>query len=181
MDKNKEQFVGYLAIPHERVGVLIGGSGKVKRRIEEKTGVKLVINGDTGEVDVISNAGADPMGVLKAESIVTAIGRGFSPVRAFELMADNVILRVINLVEVVGHSRKALERQKARLIGSKGKTRALIEEMTDTKISIYGKTASIIGEEESVGMASNAVRMIASGVPHGDVYKVIRNWKKAGL
>ena len=52
----------YFRLPKERVGVAIGPDGEVKREIERRTGAKLTLDGETGEV--IIEPGDDPLGAI---------------------------------------------------------------------------------------------------------------------
>jgi len=73
----QEEFV---RIPKERVAVLIGKKGKTKREIEERTGTRIEVDSETGEVFITSTEKTrDPLAVWKARDVVLAIGRGFSP------------------------------------------------------------------------------------------------------
>ena len=60
---------------------------------------------------------------------------------------------------------------KGRIIGAEGKSRRTIEELTETNVSVYGKTVSIIGLAEGVDMARRAIETLLSGSPHANVYK----------
>ena len=73
----------YARIPQERIGVLIGPGGGTKRRLEGDTGVKILIDSESGEVTIDESAAKDKFMAVKARDIVTAIGRGFSDERAF--------------------------------------------------------------------------------------------------
>lgn len=112
----------------------------------------------------------DPLAVWKTKSIVKAIGRGFNPESALKLKEDDVYLEIINLTEYVGKSKKALARQKGRIIGKEGRTRQIIIEMASVSLSVYGKTVGIIGDLENVMVAKEAVEMILSGSRHKSVY-----------
>ncbi|MBS7621647.1 hypothetical protein KEJ32_06015, partial [Candidatus Bathyarchaeota archaeon] len=68
--------------------------------------------------------------------VVTAIGRGFSPEHAFKLIQDEeAVLDIIDLRIIFGKSESDIRRVKGRIIGMDGKTRRLIEELTDTNIA----------------------------------------------
>jgi ribosomal RNA assembly protein len=164
----------YVRIPLERVGVLIGKDGTVKKSIEESTGTRIDLDSRTGEITIeqVEETG-DPLAAWVARDIVTAIGRGFSPERASRLLEEDQMLRVTDLTSELGKSEKALHRQKSRLIGRRGRTRSIIEETTRTDISIMGKTVSIIGDDEQVAIAYEAVEMIVRGIPHKIVYKFL--------
>jgi len=164
----------YLRIPLDRIGVVIGEKGEIKSEIEKKTNTIISIDGKTGEVTIENTPNTtDPSGILKARDIITAIARGFSPEKAFRLFDDNQILDVINLKEYIGDSKNHITRIKGRIIGEKGKTRKMIEELTDTYISIYGHTVSIIGGYEEVRVAREAIEMLIRGMQHGTVYRFL--------
>ena len=171
-----------LNIPRERVGVLIGPQGSVKRRIEEALGVVLEVDSGSGSVRIrlarSPEEGGDPVALFKARDVVQAIGRGFSPERAFRLFEDGVVLSVIDIADYVKPSRNNLVRVRARLIGREGRTRRIIEETTNTYVSIYGDTVAIIGEEEDVRAAEEAVIDLINGAPHSAVYKKLNEYAR---
>ncbi len=158
-------------IPKERVGALIGIDGETKGFIERRTGVKMRI--DTGgEVDIEDNP-RDPLAALKVMDLVKAIGRGFSPHRAFRLLEEDEYLEVIELGDFVGKKGDQLARVRARLIGSNGKTRRIIEDLTGANMSIYGSTVSLIGNSIQLPIAKTAVEMILRGSEHATVYRYL--------
>jgi ribosomal RNA assembly protein len=162
----------YVKIPRSRVAVLIGKDGKVKEEIEERLKVKLTVD-EEGTV-AVENVGEDVLAEWKARDMVKAIGRGLNPRKALKLTSDEYVLDVIKLQDIVGRSKKALIRQKGRIIGQGGKTRRMIEECTGTDVSVSGKTVAIIGTPERVQAARRAVVMLAKGIPHGVVYKMLQ-------
>ena len=52
-------FQHIVKIPKERIGVLIGKGGKVKQQIEERCGVKIEIDSETGDTMIIGNSSAE--------------------------------------------------------------------------------------------------------------------------
>lgn len=149
-------------IPDERLPVLIGKDGDVKRYIEAQTGVSLSIN------DEIAIEG-EAVSVLTAERMVQAIGRGFSPDAAKKLLGEDATLVVIQLPK----DRNALVRAKARIIGTRGKAKRKIEYMAGTDIAVYGKTVSIIGDYGHADRARLAIEKLLKGSPHKNVYKFL--------
>jgi ribosomal RNA assembly protein len=147
-------------IPEERVGVLIGKNGKTKERLEKSTKTKIEI----GECVEISGEGLD---ILKASEIVKAIGRGFSPETAFLLLDDNFVLEIISLE---GETKNTIKRLMARVIGRDGSSKKIIEEKTGCQVSVYGKTASVIGPSAKIEKATKAVKQLLLGRSHGFVY-----------
>ena len=161
----------YLKIPRERVGVVIGKNGITKNEIENLTKTEIIVDSEAGSVAISpTEETEDPLAVWKARYIVKAIGRGFNPEISVKLMGDETILEIINLPDYVGKSKKAILRQKARIIGKDGRTKDIITDMTGVDISIYGKTVSIIGDMEQIHIAKEAVEMILNGVRHKTVY-----------
>ena len=148
----------------------------MKQRIEEKLSVNLQVDSETGNVDINLKSNAqDPSLLFRAREVVTAIGRGFSPGRAFTLIRDDeASLEVIDLRETVGRSPSDLKRLKGRIIGKAGKTRRIIEELSEAQISVYGHTVSIIGNTDKAGIASEAVRMLLRGSQHRTVYQFLQ-------
>jgi ribosomal RNA assembly protein len=169
----------YLKIPRERVGVLIGKKGEVKQNIEKLTHTQLEIDSEAGTVVINPQEDLeDPLLPWKTRSIVKAIGRGFNPEIALRLLDDDVSLDIIKLTEYVGKSKKALARQKGRIIGRDGITRQIIYEMTSVDMSVYGKTVSIIGDLDNILIAKEAVEMILNGSRHKSVYGFLEKKKQ---
>jgi ribosomal RNA assembly protein len=161
----------YLKIPRERVGVVIGKNGTTKDEIENLTKTEITVDSEAGTISISpTEETEDPLSVWKARYIVKAIGRGFNPEISVKLMGDETILEIINLPDYVGKSKKAILRQKARIIGKEGRTKDIITDMTGVDISIYGKTVAIIGDMEQIHIAKEAVEMILNGVRHKTVY-----------
>lgn len=161
----------YLKIPKDRVGVAIGKNGKIKHQLEIITKTELKIDSDTGNISISSTDETDdPLAIWKARYMIKAIGRGFNPDIALTLEDDELILEIINLQDYVGKSKKALVRQKGRIIGKKGRTRQIMHDMLDVEISIYGKTVSLIGKIENIQMAKEAIEMILDGSRQKTVY-----------
>ncbi|MEM0003747.1 MAG: KH domain-containing protein [Desulfurococcaceae archaeon] len=164
----------YEKIPLERVGVLLGNNGAVKKEIEEKTRTILTIDSNTGSV-IIEPAfpNTTALELMKAQNIVRAIGYGFSPERAFRLLEDDQVLEVIDVRQYVGDKPNHLKRVLGRVIGEEGKARRNLEELTGTYISIYGPYVAIIGDYETANIAKKAIEMLVEGRMHSTVYRYI--------
>ncbi len=166
-------FEQVVRIPVERVGAVIGREGGTKRFLEEEMGVKLSVDGREGLVTVKAEGtlDADP---FSATRVIEAIGRGFSPQKARRLLDEGTALEVIDLRDYAGRSTNSLERIRGRVIGVKGKSRRVIEELTACHLSVYGRTVAIIGEASGVQLASQAVRSLATGSQHKTVYNSLQ-------
>ena len=163
-------------IPSERIGVLIGREGTVKSKIEESCGgCTIDVNGQSGEVYIKSEDTTDLIAPFKATEIVTAIGRGFSADVAMALLKDENVLHVIDLREFAGKSTNSIERVKGRIIGEGGRARRNMEQLTSTRICVYGKTVSVIGETIQLYQVIEAIRSLSGGSMHGTVYNKLES------
>ena len=69
-------------VPAERVGVIVGRNGRVRKRVERLTNTKIEVDSEgivkiTGREDT-----EDPVLAWKAKDIIRAMARGFSPKNA---------------------------------------------------------------------------------------------------
>lgn len=166
-----ETAIATLKVPRERIGAIIGKGGETKRRLEDLGLSDLRIESSTGEVTVIQRN--DPIRSRQVVSVIQAISRGFSPERAISLLNDDFFLHVISLKDYAKPGSRRMNEIRARIIGSSGKTRRIIEDLTDTYISVYGDTVSIIGDYVSLEYSVRAVSMILGGRKHRTVYQYL--------
>ncbi len=172
----------YIKIPMERIAVVIGHNGETKKNLENRSGIHLEINSRLGEITIEDHNVEDPLQVLKLESIVRAIGRGFSPEHAMTLLGDDTDLYIFNIHDYVSKKESHVRRLKSRIIGTEGKTKRILEELTDSYISVYGHTVSIISDFENIDIAKRAVDKLLSGSKHAAVYRFIEsNMRKLKL
>tara|TARA_B110000014_G_scaffold238997_1_gene206064 strand:- start:319 stop:888 length:570 start_codon:yes stop_codon:yes gene_type:complete len=167
-----------IRIPTDRIGALIGKSGKTKKLIEQKCSVNLDIDSEGGEVIITTKKLTDDIEPFKAVEIVSAIGRGFSPDNAMKLLSGENSLHIIDLREFVGKSPDQIERVKGRIIGEGGKARLNIENLTNALITVYGRTVAIIGEPNQLRLAVDAISSLSAGSMHGPVYSKLESAKR---
>lgn len=171
---DSENFRYELKVPRDRIAVIIGVKGKDKKELEESTNTKINIDSKEGDI-VIS--GEDALGLYTAREIIRAISRGFNPEIAKLLLNEDYVLEIIDINNLVGKNKSQLLRIKGRVIGTKGKSRRVIEDLTGTYISVYGKTISIIGYPDAADAARRAIESLLRGAKHGNVYKVLEKRK----
>jgi ribosomal RNA assembly protein len=104
--------------------------------------------------------------------VIKAIGRGFNPDIAFLILKQDYVFELINMNDFAKTKNDSV-RLKGRVIGSEGKSRNTIEELTETNISVYGKTIGIIGLQENVASARKAIESLLSGSPHSNVFRFL--------
>jgi ribosomal RNA assembly protein len=158
----------FVKIPKERIPVLIGTEGSVKKQLEKRTSTKITVTDEIG-------IEGDTFDVMLAANVVKAIARGFSPENAFLLLDEEYELNVITLS---GQGEKAVKRLMGRVIGRQGKTRKKIEESCGARISIYGKTVAIIAHTADLDTASRCVEMLLKGRTHGYAYHFLEGRKE---
>ncbi len=151
-------------IPDERIGVLIGEGGETKEEIASVTNCDINIEGNVVRVE------GDTLDEMNAQNVIKAIGRGFNPEKALEIMEKNVSLHLID-INRYADTENSKERLKGRVIGRNGEARRHIEKMTETNISVYGKTIGIIGKTANIEIAMEAIRMLLKGSSHSTAYQ----------
>jgi ribosomal RNA assembly protein len=168
------EFKYDIKIPKERVAVLIGTKGETKRLIEKETSTKLDIDSEEGDVVV---SGEDSINLFDTREIINAIGRGFNPSVALKLKKIDNSFELISLNEIA-RNKNDMERLKGRVIGQEGKSRKVIEDLTNCDVCVYGKTIGIIGSIEDVGYARRAIEMLLDGAMHASVYKFLEKQRR---
>ncbi len=167
-------MVEYLKIPSERLKVLLADP-KLIPEIEKATGTKIVLDKETEQIEIFEGRDMrDPLGAWRARDTIKAIGRGFVKKTAFRLLEEEAVLVIIELKEYTGKKKNAMERIKARVIGTEGKSKSRIAEMTDTDIVVYGKTVSIIGKLEKAELAARGINMLCEGAMHNTVFRMLQ-------
>ncbi len=163
-----------LKIPSSRVAVLIGTSGSTKKKIESSTGTNVSVDSKEGDVFL---AGDDALGLYTAREIIVAIGRGFNPDVALQLLKQDYSFEQISLNDVA-KTQNHMIRIKGRIIGAEGKSRQIIEELTECSISVFGKTVSMIGRTENVAMCRRAVEKLIKGSQHSSVFRMLERHRR---
>ncbi len=165
--QSSDEYTYELKVPKERIAILIGKQGEVKNLIEESTKTKLNIDSKEGDITI---SGKDALQLYCCREIIRAIARGFNPDIALKLLKQDMSLEIIS-IEGYSGGPKDIERLRGRVIGEGGKSRKLIEEITESAVSVYGKTVAIISDYEGVAIARRAVESLLTGSQHANVYK----------
>ena len=172
----------FVRIPEERIAVLIGTGGAVKKAVEVKSGSQLVVDREDNSVLVTSPPENDPWGAMKARDVVLAIGRGFSPERAFRLFGGEHYLSILDMKEISGKRTKdALRRLRARLIGEHGRARERVEELSGCSVSIYGSSVALIGTAEQLDRGVRGIKLLLQGSEHGAVYSYLERARQRAI
>jgi len=157
-------MLDFIRIPEERMKLL-----KADPRIQKK--FKDMCDCDFRLEEDIEIEGEDPLRVMRVKEVMKAFGRGFSSDDSLALLDEDFYLQVI---EIGSKSKDRQNVLKGRVIGREGGTKKTIEKISGAKLSIYGKTISIIGRWDEVQIAKEAVDLILSGSKHSTVYRFLK-------
>lgn len=156
-------MIGFVKIPEERLK-LFERKGYSKK-LERLVNCKISLN-----EEVLMDC-EDPLLLMRLKEVIKAFGRGFEFDDALNLLDEEYYLETINVQDFSGKSKSRMIVIKGRVIGRKGKVKKLIEKHTNVKITIYGKTISIIGKWGDVQKAKQAVESLLKGRKHGTVFR----------
>lgn len=152
----------FIKIPDKRKD-LLKRKPEIRVMIERNTKTKVLVSEDV-EID------GESFDIFVAKNVLKAFGRGFAIEDSLRLLDDSYGLEIIDLKEAAS-TKNRLQTIKARIIGTGGKTKKYIERYTNTKVSVYGKTVSLIGKWDELVDAKEAVAMLIRGSIHKTVYR----------
>jgi len=145
--------------------VLVQNMNKVKRAvptIENK--VKIKIGFGKGQVNIKGNE----LNEYLVEKVIQAVDFGFNVDDALLLLNDDFVLEFI---EVKEHTRrKNLKDVRARIIGTGGKARKTIENLTGSEIVIQGNTVGVIVDSVHLDAVVQGIESLIQGAKHGNVF-----------
>lgn len=163
----------FFKIPPERVGTLLGKNGRIKELLETRFRVSLQVDGETGGISVrYPPEAAENYFLLK--KTMDCVSTGFSDEDIREMMEKDYALAVVDLEEYA-NSNTHLSRVKGRIIGQAGRAKLKIEDYSKCRLSIYENLVGILGPEENIEMARDAVIKLAKGFEHQTVYRFMES------
>jgi ribosomal RNA assembly protein len=174
---SEKNVSGRLPVPFDqsKIGLLIGKDGTNKARLEEAFNVKIEVKPEEGIVYVEPREGATLYNVYVAEKALKALSIGFSIDDVLLLKDDVYDLEIIDLGEVA-KNREDLMRIKARVIGTGGRFKKALEDMTGAKIAVGEKQIGIIGDFEQNKLIKDALTRLIAGQSHQAVIKFLERY-----
>ena len=133
-----------------------------KSKIEKALNVKIFISGKNVSVD------GDSLDEYVASQVVEALDLGFTTDEALLLAEENFILEKINIKDLT--KRHDLPRIRARIIGTKGKTKEIIENLSNCAICLKDNCVGTIGKTDDIKKAIKAITSIIHGSKQARVY-----------
>lgn len=143
---------------------------KSKNIIERKLKVKIEIKGKNLIIK------GEEINEYLACSILEALELGFPLNEALLLLDQNFILEKIEIKNLT--KRRNLSEIRARIIGTKGKTKQLIEELSDCFIVLHENTIAIIGEADKIKNCIQALIKIIQGSKQSSVYAYLERQRR---
>jgi len=164
-------MIDFVRIPEVKMKIL-KREKKFRDNLENFTESKIRFN-DEVEIEC-----EDPLKLLRIKMVIQSFGRGFDFETAMNMLDEEYYLETVEIVEYSGKSRNRMLTLKGRVIGTNGKTKKLIENFTETKLAIYGKTICIIGRWDRVVIAKKSIEMLLSGRLHTTVYRFLEKQRR---
>ena len=137
-----------------------------KKFLENKLHIKIKIK---GRIVILEG---DPLDEYEALMILDAINLGFSAQNASLLTDPNEKINIKDYTR-----RKNLKIVKGRLIGTHGKTKKTMEQISHCFIKIKGNTVAVIAPAEGIEYALTAIINIIRGSKQTNVYKYLERIK----
>jgi rRNA processing protein Krr1/Pno1 len=135
---------------------------KSKPRLERELKVKITNKGKDFSIEGTAENEYLALKVFEAMSL------GFSVEKALLLKNENNILHKIEIKKVT--KRHDLERIRARIIGTHGKTIGNLSKLSECHLALNGNQIGIIGDTELIDEAILAVKSMIHGSKQGNVY-----------
>lgn len=145
----------------ERVNAL----KKERERIEKEMGVEILIKGKKAIVS------GPPVKEFETISVIEALTLGFPLKSALTLKNEDIIFKKIHIRHFT--RRKNLHEVISRLVGTEGKTKRTIQEISGCEVVISGNEVGIIGSSIEIEATIVAISNIIKGTKQANAYKYL--------
>jgi ribosomal RNA assembly protein len=167
-----------VTLPGKRFANFAGKQNKALKDLQDRVGVKISVTTESNRDDSIRIDG-EPEGEWLAEQVLKAVDLGFAPKDAFKLLKDDNYLEQVDIEQSMRGNSRGVERQKARIIGTEGKAKRTIEELSEAKLALSdGPMLGIIGGFDEASAAKEAILQLLEGRPHQAVYAYLEGQKR---
>ena len=133
--------------------------------LQKKLNVKIKIDGKR------VTFGGEPFEEYEANLVMEAINFGYPVRTAILLKEEDVVFRKLSLKDFT--RRKDLEVIKARLIGTYGRTKRTIENLSDCRIIIKDNEIGILCSAEEIEYTITGIASLIRGSKQANVYKFL--------
>jgi len=139
---------------------------KNKKKLEEKLNVKITNRGK----EIFIQGGPEEEYI--AEKVIDALNFGFPFSTAMLIKKDDFIFEIINIKDYT--KRKDLKRVRARIIGTKGKTLKILNQLTNCYFELKDNNVGIIAPPEDLENGQKAIIAIIKGAKQSNVYGFVK-------
>ena len=139
-----------------------GAVKKKQKKLSRTLNVKIKFEGD----EIILEGKGDNEYI--AEKVIDAINFGFSVPTALLIKEEDFLFEILDIKDYT--PKKDLQRIRARIIGTGGKTLRTLLTLTDCHFEMKDNRVGIIGAPELMLNAQNAVMSIIRGSKQANVY-----------
>jgi len=143
---------------------------KNKKRLEKILNVTITNRGK--EISIQGKAEDEYI----AEKVIDALDFGFLFSTAILIKKEDFIFEIINIKDYT--KRKDLKRIKARIIGTKGKTLKMLDQLTNCYFELKDNNIGIIGPPEDLENGHKAITSIIKGSKQSNVYGFVKRIKE---
>jgi len=150
----------------ENIGKVISN----KKKLESELKIKIT---NKGKNIFISGK---PENEFIGLEVMEALDLGFSAERALLLKNPDILLQIINIKNIT--KKHNLEAIRARIIGTNGRTLKTVNNLTNCFISLKDNQIGIIGDNEYIEEAVQAMTSLVRGSKQGHVYGRLEREKK---
>ncbi len=140
---------------------------RTKNRLEQKLKAKLTL----GKDKVLTIETENPLDEFEAQRVFDAMNLGFSAEDALRILDEETNFIQINIKDYANTTN--LEVVRSRLIGTHGKTKATVEEITKCVVKVQDNLVGIIGPAEITETAFTAVTNIIRGTKQANAYRYL--------
>ena len=143
----------------------VGKIRQNKEEIEKKIDVQIKIKGRQIEIE-----GA-PVEEYETRTIIEALDFGFTIKDALRLSDESIAFRKLRIKQFT--RRKDLEEVRGRIIGTEGKTKRTVENVSGCTVVVHDNSVGIIGPAENIEEATTAVKNLIKGSKQANVYRFL--------
>lgn len=140
------------------------------KQLEARLGVKITLVGKKVTID------GNSLNEYDALKVFEAINFGFSVDKSIVLSSEDFVFKKVHMKS---HTRRSLSAIRARLIGTHGKTRKTMSEISGCDIMIKESEVGIIGEVDDVENVERAIIHLIEGAKQGNMYKFLERMNRS--
>ena len=142
---------------------------KNKKELEEKLKTSLAVKGKVVSFE------SDAIDEFQALRVLEAIAFGFSARKSLSLLDEEKMFRKVH---IKSHTKRKLKDIQARLIGTHGKTKKIISDISGCDIVVTDGDVGILGDAETIYDTETAIVSLIKGSKQSNMYRYLERRNK---